>query len=523
MDRGRGRGRGRHGGYAGRSRGRGSSWVRGDGTDNYSNRNNSMAWVRPKDSASIKNSTNKVSAASAMPAVAAAQAQSTVPVPSGPPPPSRNNSANSGPILRGPRDHGGRFSGRFPGRNCSGRGRGMTHRENRPIDPIQHHNTWKRTEEKHEKCALQKNEKAKATKGGAGGQFDGASGKSRSVSRSKNHDDNGHRKQEAIDSNSINSLEGELDDHSELIPNDKADDTKSKEVDVEQPSTIVDNESREGMKVQISESGAATRKHASTSTTAAVPDANSLQRPRHHEQQQQQGEMVHKGSNKLVLSTKITQSSESTMSRHHTGQNVHRGGGHKRTSSPHNIPAVKRIKINAIETTGGAKVGDDETNITSNTKGKNISVASTTSNNETLTGLTDFSYASHGGRGGRSRPTRGGRGRHQPNMGLVRVNSDATPICPTFLRGVRCRNELCRNRHDVPRESARPVCSFFQRHGQCLKGNDCPFRHVKVNSRATLCPGFNLLGYCDDTKCVMKHVSANKSMKTSRTYHKANS
>lgn len=96
------------------------------------------------------------------------------------------------------------------------------------------------------------------------------------------------------------------------------------------------------------------------------------------------------------------------------------------------------------------------------------------------------------------------------NMGLVRVQRDEkrTPICTTFLRGVECTNPYCRKRHDVPKEHAMPVCSFFQRHGQCLKGDECVFRHVKVNARAMVCPSFALLGFCEDEQCPMQHVHA---------------
>jgi hypothetical protein len=94
------------------------------------------------------------------------------------------------------------------------------------------------------------------------------------------------------------------------------------------------------------------------------------------------------------------------------------------------------------------------------------------------------------------------------NMGLVRVapNEKKTPICPTYLRGWPCQNEFCRKRHDVPRDFATPVCSFFLRHGNCLRGEDCVFRHVKVNPRAMVCPGFTLLGFCEDEACPMQHV-----------------
>eukprot|EP00537_Pseudo-nitzschia_pungens_P007314 CAMPEP_0172371038 /NCGR_PEP_ID=MMETSP1060-20121228/40833_1 /TAXON_ID=37318 /ORGANISM="Pseudo-nitzschia pungens, Strain cf. cingulata" /LENGTH=509 /DNA_ID=CAMNT_0013096533 /DNA_START=106 /DNA_END=1635 /DNA_ORIENTATION=+ len=93
------------------------------------------------------------------------------------------------------------------------------------------------------------------------------------------------------------------------------------------------------------------------------------------------------------------------------------------------------------------------------------------------------------------------------NMGLVRVHpNEQTPICPTFLRGIQCQDMYCRKRHDIPKEYAMPVCSFFQRHGQCLRGESCVFRHVKVNPRAVVCPSFVFLGFCEDNQCKMKHV-----------------
>lgn len=99
--------------------------------------------------------------------------------------------------------------------------------------------------------------------------------------------------------------------------------------------------------------------------------------------------------------------------------------------------------------------------------------------------------------------------RKNKNMGLVRVQPDekTTPICPTFLRGLQCQNQYCRKRHDIPKEYAVPVCSFFQRHGQCLRGETCVFRHVKVNAKAVVCPSFALLGFCEDEHCTMQHVN----------------
>jgi len=98
------------------------------------------------------------------------------------------------------------------------------------------------------------------------------------------------------------------------------------------------------------------------------------------------------------------------------------------------------------------------------------------------------------------------------NMGLVRVQPDekSTPICPTFLRGLHCQNQFCRKRHDIPKEFAVPVCSFFQRHGQCLRGDTCVFRHVKLNANAMVCPSFAVLGFCEDEKCTMQHIHGHK-------------
>ena len=130
--------------------------------------------------------------------------------------------------------------------------------------------------------------------------------------------------------------------------------------------------------------------------------------------------------------------------------------------------------------------------------------------------LTAFAYRETGntgrGRGrGRGRGSRGRGNAHtsRGNMGLVRVKSElqsTTKICPTFARGINCDDEYCRKRHDVPPECARPLCSFFQRHGQCRKGDECPFAHVKVDPRAAICSSFRLLGYCEDPNCPFKHV-----------------
>ena len=90
------------------------------------------------------------------------------------------------------------------------------------------------------------------------------------------------------------------------------------------------------------------------------------------------------------------------------------------------------------------------------------------------------------------------------SKGLVRVDpKESDPICQKFLRG-ECYDEKCRKRHDIPKESATPICSFFQRGGMCLRDN-CPFLHIKVPSRAEICPQFSLKGFCSNPGCTLKH------------------
>ncbi|CAB9515059.1 CCCH zinc finger protein [Seminavis robusta] len=202
--------------------------------------------------------------------------------------------------------------------------------------------------------------------------------------------------------------------------------------------------------------------------------------------------MMPKGSNKLVLSKNPSNSTCSSNNHHSKSWNKYsaKEGDHlqeakktKRTRSTaySHGPTVKRVKI--YDTMSEAYQDDN-------------SDAATANNSEQQgKSLTNAAY----------RETYGGNR-------LVRVNQEDTPICQTFLRGIKCENERCTKRHDVPRESAMPICSFFQRHGQCLKGSECRFRHVKVNPLATICPSFNLLGYCDDEACPMKHVAATKKV-----------
>ena len=142
---------------------------------------------------------------------------------------------------------------------------------------------------------------------------------------------------------------------------------------------------------------------------------------------------------------------------------------------------------------------------TATEEGKDTAVGTSEQPQKTLT---DYQYQDTSARGGRGR----GRGKTKA-MGLVRVktkNPSETPICPTFSRGLPCNNAKCRLRHDVSTEASRPMCVFFQRNGMCSKGDDCPFKHVKISWDAEICPTFERLGYCEDEGCVLRHVASKR-------------
>lgn len=192
---------------------------------------------------------------------------------------------------------------------------------------------------------------------------------------------------------------------------------------------------------------------------------------------------------------------------------------HKRSPPNSSRPGVaKRIKLTMIQPSTSEDAGSEE----EDEEAQDAKETKTAAPDKTTEKLTDFAYRETSRvapRGGQHRTwTLGGRGGGAPtnagprNMGLVRVQPDETKtrVCPVFLKGVECTDKYCRKRHDVPKEFAMPVCSFFQRHGQCLKAEgECMFRHVKVNPRATVCPSFALLGFCEDQDCAMRHVRTN--------------
>lgn len=235
---------------------------------------------------------------------------------------------------------------------------------------------------------------------------------------------------------------------------------------------------------------------------------------------QQQGDSNHhpvharKGNNKLVLQDGSSMNDlKVKRDNRHMGSvqsRRGRGGGRgKRIAAGHR--GVKRIKLNPSEAEDASVgvQGGNETGSGTETEGHpHVSAGEK---------YTEFAYrqssaVSQRGRA-RSMRGRGGAGKARGrNMGLVRVEPDSatTRMCPVYLRGEPCMNPNCTKRHDVPKEASIPICSFFQRNGQCNKGDACQFRHIKVNPNATVCPSFSLLGFCENKECVMKHVRAPK-------------
>jgi hypothetical protein len=172
------------------------------------------------------------------------------------------------------------------------------------------------------------------------------------------------------------------------------------------------------------------------------------------------------------------------------------------------LPRVKRIRL-----TRQHSASIDDTNDVTQASHHPISKIDSIEE-ESVGGLTDFAYRETSRMKGSKRFTTGPSSSNR-HMGVVRVKPvlDQTPICPSFLDGSVCDNELCTFRHDVPIKATMPLCSFFQKNGQCLKIGSCPFRHVKVSDSAPICPSFQRLGFCDNAQCTMKHIRSTRNLK----------
>jgi hypothetical protein len=276
--------------------------------------------------------------------------------------------------------------------------------------------------------------------------------------------------------------------------------------------------------VTISETQKEDRRQAGTeevvsgkSPTAAVASS----KPSNLEGKAKDGTLRKVGSNKLVMpgkkNTNTTQSHTEPHYEYPIPQKRHlkrpHPGDNRRQPA---IYGAKRIMV-AVQKPSTSTNNDDSADLLPAQEDGGGDEEQESSEQEASEKLTDFAYREtrkvkqHGSKNKKwangavitsQQPAGGPR-----SMGLVRVKQDEskTPVCTTFWRGLTCTDKYCSKRHDVPKEFAMPICSFFQRHGQCLK-EDCTFRHVKVNPRATICPSFALLGFCEDPDCLMKHM-----------------
>ena len=190
----------------------------------------------------------------------------------------------------------------------------------------------------------------------------------------------------------------------------------------------------------------------------------------------------------------------------------------RRRMDVRNAPKAKRIRLTTTPPSLLKSVIDNNVEKDQDQTGTQVglSVEEDTHQKEdsgrSSSALTDFAYMETCKTASRAHgPFQKGRSKDRVacrNMGLVRVRSEEkqTPVCRSFARGIPCTNQFCSLRHDVPPECAVPLCSFFQRNGQCMRRDSCPFRHIKVDPRAAVCSSFSLLGYCEDKDCKMKHM-----------------
>jgi len=231
--------------------------------------------------------------------------------------------------------------------------------------------------------------------------------------------------------------------------------------------------------------------------TLSGPAKNSWKRPRPHQTLPSPSQQHAVQNNHPFTWKRASQSSDEGPFDPDTVLVANGGCGLKRNLVSDFCPKVKRVKLDCPVKTCHEKEKRKQ-------------------NDDDQPLLTDFAYREVR----KHRNSRYGNAKER-NMGLVRVkpNENKTPICPVFLRGIPCLDERCTKRHDVPKEAAMPICSFFQRNGLCLKGETCPFRHVKVNlNNGRVCPTFRQLGFCNNKDCVLPHVRPSlRSKKTNGT------
>ncbi|KAG8911059.1 hypothetical protein FRC00_007133, partial [Tulasnella sp. 408] len=82
-------------------------------------------------------------------------------------------------------------------------------------------------------------------------------------------------------------------------------------------------------------------------------------------------------------------------------------------------------------------------------------------------------------------------------------------LCPLFLTE-KCpykdKPEQCSLSHD-PTPERTPICVRFNSTGQCYKGSDCLYPHIRVGPKTGICRDFAVLGYCEKgASCEASHL-----------------
>jgi len=82
-------------------------------------------------------------------------------------------------------------------------------------------------------------------------------------------------------------------------------------------------------------------------------------------------------------------------------------------------------------------------------------------------------------------------------------------LCPLFLAD-KCPHkdapQLCNLSHD-PTPERTPLCVRFNATGECYKGTDCLYPHVRVGPKKGICRDFAVLGYCEKgALCEASHL-----------------
>lgn len=82
-------------------------------------------------------------------------------------------------------------------------------------------------------------------------------------------------------------------------------------------------------------------------------------------------------------------------------------------------------------------------------------------------------------------------------------------LCPLFLTE-KCpykdKPEQCSLSHD-PTPERTPICVRFNSTGQCYKGSDCLYPHIRIGAKSGICRDFAVLGYCEKgASCESSHL-----------------